>query len=277
MSLVVRDDTQIVVGFTPGLVAGASSFTFDGTAGKPNYIGFDLLLSDVNGFRLYKNIDYTWDPATGTMTLLNGAVFVMKATYLVHLQILVQPVAGNHYSMVNSYFFIRDINIPNTTHPAVLQRLNSMIAKYEPEVLRIVLGDTLYSAFCHESSPRMTELRYGGVYTNAIGNETVWEGLVHDDDQSLIAHYVYYYSESIRAKQSTGTGTKVPKQEGGEESSPADKMIDAWNIFSSEVSSLLAYLWLRKGISGDRIFPEFTTTTYAQAQRITRKNNIFGI
>jgi hypothetical protein len=40
-SLLIRATEQIEVGVTAGLVAGATSATFDGTSGKPDYQGLD--------------------------------------------------------------------------------------------------------------------------------------------------------------------------------------------------------------------------------------------
>lgn len=86
---VSRDDEQITVDITPGLVSGTNTFVFDGTGGpaKPNYLGWSIVPSELEGGRgiMIKDEDYTWDAVTGTFTLLiENDQFQSGVTYNIH-------------------------------------------------------------------------------------------------------------------------------------------------------------------------------------------------
>lgn len=81
--------------------------------------------------------------------------------------------------LINQSFFVRDLVIPNTGNAAVLETINSFIAKYEPQCLSKILGYELYKAFGTESSQRMVDLLGGVEYTNQFGKLAKWQGLVH--------------------------------------------------------------------------------------------------
>lgn len=70
--LLVREDEQITVGVTPGLIAGNTSIVFDGTGGKPNYIGWNINPErlEETGRTQIRNVEYSWDTITGTYALL---------------------------------------------------------------------------------------------------------------------------------------------------------------------------------------------------------------
>jgi hypothetical protein len=84
--VLVRDDEQIQVDVTTGFVGGANTFTFDGTGGKPNYIGWEIVPSELTGRGiLVKGLDYSWDSVTGILTLLQaGDVFPTGNYWNIH-------------------------------------------------------------------------------------------------------------------------------------------------------------------------------------------------
>lgn len=61
---------EIQTDLTPGLVAGATSFTFDGTAGTFDWRNREIYVERVGQGTMYKGVQYTWDSATGVLTLL---------------------------------------------------------------------------------------------------------------------------------------------------------------------------------------------------------------
>lgn len=284
MALIVRNDEQIKVGTTPGLVAGASSFTFDGTqvspgVYKPDYRNAEIVISELTGRGiLVKGLDYTWVPSTGQFDLIQlGDEFSLNTYYNVHFQPLAQPLVFDHYSFINSSFFIRDINLVNLTETKVLERINYFIAKYETECLRKILGLALYDAVLTESSQRITDLAYGVDYIMPNEFERRWYGLVHDINISLIANYVYYYFQKANALQTVGTSTKASKSEAGTSESPADKMIAAWQFFASETRSMCSFLWNKTDldvINGTRTYPEFTSEQYCITMDLARKGGV---
>lgn len=104
----VRDDEQITVNTTTGLVAGSSGFVFDGTGGKPNYIGWEIVPSEINGGRniLDEGVDYSWDSVTGTFTLLIvGDVLISGQKFNIHFNDILNP-AGNSYPTVTDFTIV---------------------------------------------------------------------------------------------------------------------------------------------------------------------------
>lgn len=181
-------------------------------------------------------------------------------------------------NIVNQSFFIEDLELPNLTHTADLERLNNFIIKREPDCLLKILGYPLYKLFLSESSQRMTDLLDGTEYTDGEGTLRNWQGIKHDTTMSLIASYVYfYYMEANKAKM-TGVGVATAKPEAGFSTSPADKMAKAWNYFSSETFDMTCFLWLKKDGSGVRVYPEFSYHQFCETRRISRKiDSIFPL
>lgn len=70
-----RTPEIIVVDTTVGLVSGASSFTFDGTGGKPDWRGWTPILQPPGFSPWLDGYDYNWDSVTGELTLLGGFTF----------------------------------------------------------------------------------------------------------------------------------------------------------------------------------------------------------
>src|ERR1035437_922329 len=276
MSLIVRNDEQIQVGVTVGLITGASSFTFDGTGGKPDYRNYEIVPDEIGVGILIKDVDYSWDSTLGIFTLLSG-VFVINHYYHIHFQQINQPIIANYAAIINASFFVRNINIPNPGDVKVLEKINSFIGKYEPECMKSILGYSLYKLFLNETSQRMIDILSGAEYNDSCGELQKWEGLVHDTDISLIANYIYYFIQESSATQTTGVSTSISKPETGTNVSPADKMINAWNFFSDETASLCSFLWNKKDSGGIRIYPEFTNLQFYKTRSTSRAINFMGL
>lgn len=101
--LLVRNDEQIRVAYTPGLVEGATSFTFDGSEtavgsgiNKPDYVGWEIVPSEIGGRGiLVRGLDYSWDVLTGTLTLLQpNDTFQFAQYFNIHFETS-QTQAGN--------------------------------------------------------------------------------------------------------------------------------------------------------------------------------------
>lgn len=100
----VRDDEQPQVDVTTGFVSGTNTFTFDGTGGKPDYTGWEIVPSELNGRGiLVRGVDYSWDKTTGIFLLLiSGDVFSNGTYYNIHFEPITQP-AGNSYPTVTDF------------------------------------------------------------------------------------------------------------------------------------------------------------------------------
>lgn len=95
--LLVRDDEQITVGLTTGLIAGATGFTFDGTGGKPDYRSWVIVPSELDGRGILKiGEDYTWDPILGIFLLLQaGDLLQDDQVYNIHFNTVVDAAGGS--------------------------------------------------------------------------------------------------------------------------------------------------------------------------------------
>lgn len=281
MAVIVRNDEQIQVSVTPGLVAGSSSFTFDGTLGKPDYRGYEIVISEYTGRSpMIKGLDFSWNYNTGEFNLLlPGDSLRDQQWYSVHFENpIVQPINPSPSSLIDATYFIRNITIPNIDaarpNSAVnLDRLNSFILKYEPECLINILGYSLYKALLTETSQRMTDLIYGAEYEDCIGDTVKWDGLIQPSVKiSLIANYIYYYYTEAFATQSTGVNTQLPKGENAVPYSPGDKMLYAWNFFSEHANELYSFLWSNNKVT-PFTYPEFTRSQYCKSRDFSRSNN----
>lgn len=105
----VRDDEQIKVGTTVGFVTGATSATFDGTAGAPDYRGWNIVPSELTGRGiLVRGLDYSWDSVTGLYTLLQeGDQLQLDNWYNIHFDDIVSGGAGGSVPNANSDFAVR--------------------------------------------------------------------------------------------------------------------------------------------------------------------------
>lgn len=280
MAFIPRIDEQIRVGTTPGLIAGESSFTFDGsTVGLPDYRNYEITITEISGRGIMvKGLDITWNYTTGKLQLLQPLdAFTLNTYYNVTFQNPVVPTAPvNPTALVTSDYFIRDIMVTNVDSSKVqntpfLQKLNQFITKYEQECLTSILGYALYKALLTESTTRIDNLVNGIEFTDYAGNLQKWRGLVRPTELiSLIANYIFFYFEEYNKSQSSGSGTILVKPISGQGFSPADKMSQAWNFFSQETYVMTEFLWIANNGSGTRIYPEFTRGQFFETRRISR-------
>lgn len=285
MGLNLPNDATIRVGITPGLVAGASSFTFDGTLGKPDYRYYIPIFFEYGGRSpMIQDVDYSWDTITGLFNLIQGVgpfdTFQNLQYYTVQFQSY-SPIIVSPSAIIDWTFFIRKINIPNIDpskngSAPTLDKLNSFIAKYEPECLRNILGYALYKALLNESSQRINDLLYGVEYTDDDGVLQYWRGLVYQPKISLIANYIYVKFQEASATLTTGVSTAVAKTTAAISTSPGDKLVETWNFFSTEVQEMSSFLW-NMNEQNPSIYPEFTNSQLYKTMSFSRSNNIFGI
>lgn len=150
-------------------------------------------------------------------------------------------------NLIDKTYFVGERNIPNTDQTAVEQRLNHFIAKYEAELLRLLLGYELYKDFTAGllADPilgKWISLRDGDEYT-VDGILYKWDGLRNAaTKQSMIADYVYYWWMRDKASITTGVGETAPQAENSTMVSPADKMCYAWNEMVAGAGALYHFL-----------------------------------
>lgn len=109
----VRDDEQIQVGIEPGLIAGNTSFTFDGSETsmgsgifKKDYRGWEITIDECTGRDIMiRGVDYSWDKISGIFSLLQtGDVLANAQWYNIHFNSQIN-------SQGSSYPTLTDFNI----------------------------------------------------------------------------------------------------------------------------------------------------------------------
>lgn len=140
-------------------------------------------------------------------------------------------------SLIDTTYFVRDINVPLSSNNALNETFTNAIARYEDEILKALLGYTLWKQFkdgLEETSPaqKWLDLRDGAEFSYTLFGHTIstkWNGLVNDDKISLIAYYVYYKHRANTETFYTGLGEKKAKGENSIAVSPVHKLVWAYN------------------------------------------------
>lgn len=147
--LLTRNDEQIKCDTTIGFVSGTTTFIFDGTVGKPSYIGWDIVPSELTGRGiLTKDLDYTWDKITGLFTLLQaGDVFQTSQYYNIHFE-PIQNTAGNSILTINDFsskLIIADYSIllEDFSNKIVLEPAGGYLVATLPDISTVVEGRKL--------------------------------------------------------------------------------------------------------------------------------------
>jgi len=98
---VYKRPVYLTSGTTPGLVPGAASATFDGTAGTDDWRGWTPIITRATIMK--PGIDYSWDIDTGELDLLKaGDKFGMAEDYFVQFQLRTDPVPSTDVSASKS-------------------------------------------------------------------------------------------------------------------------------------------------------------------------------
>lgn len=285
MALLLRNDEQIKVGTTPGLVAGTSYFRFDGSETAlgsgifvPDYRGYLIVISELTGRGiLVEGLDFSWNYITGEFEFLQASdIFSLNTWYNVHFENPVPAIVPvTPTNLIDQTWFIRNINIPNIdankpSNAVELDRILSFIQKYEPECLKKILGFPMYNLLLTETSQRMTDLILGADYTNYYGHNRHWDGLIQPIPKiSLIANYIYFYYQEANTTHTSGVNTNIPKGEASTAVSPGDKMINAWEFFASETKNMLSFLG-NKNNESPAVYPEFTEWQYWRTRALAQ-------
>ena len=85
--LTYRRPELVQAGTTTGFDSGVNTVTFDGTDGKADWRGWEIIPERIGQGTLKKNIDYTWDIITGEWVLLGSDVFGAGEYFFVQFQL----------------------------------------------------------------------------------------------------------------------------------------------------------------------------------------------
>lgn len=139
-------------------------------------------------------------------------------------------------NLIDSTYFIRDINIPDTETPDETSVLDEAIARYEPIYLKKVLGYELWKAVQAEIDADVyivyADLIEGAEFSFEYNGHTIntkWEGLINSEKESPIANFIYYKYRKEVETINASIGEKRQKGENSTDASALKKMVDAWN------------------------------------------------
>lgn len=147
--LLTRDDEQIIVDTTPGFDAGLQVVVFDGTGGKPDYIGWTIVPSELTGRGILAlDLDYTWDAITGTFTLLQAGDLLTTGTYYnIHFDPMIGSGGGSVPTITDFSSRIIDVddNILDTDFGGtiIFEPLGIYLEAQLPDITTIPIGRVL--------------------------------------------------------------------------------------------------------------------------------------
>lgn len=168
-------------------------------------------------------------------------------------------------SFIDYTYFINDISVPATTFGS--DSFASVINRYEPEILKQLLGYDLYKALIDDldgnyvpQSARFLALVNGADFSFTYGAYTIstrWNGFKNAEKISLIAYYVYYSQKNQNENFNSGAGIANPKLENADKINPVPKLVDIYNkcdeLYGDIPNSLL------RGRYYNKDYPYFTT------------------
>lgn len=179
-------------------------------------------------------------------------------------------------NLIDSSFFVNEINIPNTGKQEISESITMFVNKYEPELLKCLLGYSLWSSYNSDSTTERFANLINGVEYTCINVTKYWQGLVYDNGGttkfSLIAQYIYWQIMSDKTIWTSGVGTKISKGDNVIDVSPALKMNKAWNEFSRKTKELANFL-----LANTDIYPEYNYGIFAKNYCDFDTVNDFGL
>ena len=139
-------------------------------------------------------------------------------------------------------YFIGELQIPNITGsaPAVTPRVNELqwfINKYEPEYLRLLLGDDLYTAFAAGIAAVTPEAKW-----TALKNKIYVIDSVNGVYLSPGAGYVYYHYMCNAMSVTTSVGEVKPGKPSTVQVVNTRKMVVAWRSMCEDSEAIWEWL-----------------------------------
>src|SRR5690606_33868577 len=129
--------------------------------------------------------------------------------------------------LIDPSYFHGEILIAQRSQLEVQEDINALIAKYEPKILRELLGSKLYKEFTDGLKGETIDPKWINLKDGVDGE---WMGLTDSKEKlSIIANYVYYHWMKKENIQTVGIGTVKPEADNASKASPVDKYVRAWN------------------------------------------------
>jgi hypothetical protein len=167
-------------------------------------------------------------------------------------------------NLIDTSFFVGEINIPNTGKLEIQESLTHFITKYEQDLLQQLFGYELWKSYnADNTTPRFAYIINGVEYDNGTKN---WRGLIYANGTtklSLIANYIYYQWMKDKEIWNSGIGVVRPTPNQAIVMSPGLKMVEAWNDMSEQICEFYDYM----NFSKNDVYPEWSTFGLWQFKR----------
>lgn len=136
-------------------------------------------------------------------------------------------------SLIDTSYFIGDLDIAGLSSSHVRARVEAFIDKYEPKFLRLLFGELLYADYV------------AGIALTGEENEAekaLWTILQSENLKQAIACYVYYYWLRDKETLTTSQGESKPQTENSTQANSIHKQVRAWNEMVENVGIIYNYL-----------------------------------
>ena len=179
-------------------------------------------------------------------------------------------------NLIDKSYFIREIALPEQRFG---DGMDGDIKRYQPEILKMLLGQTLYDDLvANTSDAKWQALITGYDYTVDYGGDTInvsWKGLQNSEKISLISDYVFCKTVSDHETTTTNVGVVVANVENSNKISATVRTSRAWNRMRelygySGQSKLIASAYNFLRYNGEYDFDNWIFTELEQ-------QNIWGI
>ena len=145
-------------------------------------------------------------------------------------------------NLIDSTYFIGEIALPAQVLTGDLADINPFIVKFEREALIDLVGYTLYKQLAaaidaggpNYSATKWKRLITGHEYEITYFGDThlvKWNGLINSEKDSLLAYYIYNKYVRYHVTHTSGFGELIQNAENAVKTSPAVRMVNAWNRF----------------------------------------------
>lgn len=123
-------------------------------------------------------------------------------------------------SLIDLTYFRRGINVAQLSQPEVREVVESYVDMYEPYLLSVFLGQSLYDDLLQGLQATVVEQRWLDL-KEWLANSTL--------KASPIANYVFSHLVYDEVTENTGIGIVSPQGENGTKATPVYKSVKAWN------------------------------------------------
>jgi len=137
-------------------------------------------------------------------------------------------------SLIDSTYFVREINLPGNVLSGALADIQPYIDQYERLALINLLGYPLYKdLIANPTDTRWVRLIEGHEYEIDYHGATTtvkWNGLTNTELRSLIAYFVFYYYLKFHATFTSSRGELLANSENAKAFNPGQAMNNAYNF-----------------------------------------------